>query len=184
MRSIILYIAMSLDGYIADREGGVDWLTGQEPGQDIPDSYSTLLERIDTVLLGWNTYHQLTTQLSPEQWPYEGLNCYVFTHRSLPPKEGITFSDADPCALVRELKARPGRDIWLCGGADLARQALALDLVDQLRLTILPILLGGGVPLFGPLDAPKKLTLEQIEEQNGMVECVYRRREEWARRDL
>ena len=55
---------------------------------------------------------------------------------------------------------------------------------DQLRLTILPILLGGGVPLFGPLDAPKKLTLEQIEEQNGMVECVYRRREEWARRDL
>ena len=72
MRSIILYIAMSLDGYIADREGGVDWLAGQEPGQDMPDSYSTLLERIDTVLLGWNTYHQLTTQLSPEQWPYEG----------------------------------------------------------------------------------------------------------------
>ena len=120
MRSIILYIAMSLDGYIADREGGVDWLAGQEPGQDMPDSYSTLLERIDTVLLGWNTYHQLTTQLSPEQWPYEGLDCYVFTHRSLPSKEGITFSDADPCALVRELKARPGRDIWLCGGAALA----------------------------------------------------------------
>ena len=75
MRSVILYIAMSLDGYIADREGGVDWLAGQEPGQDMPDSYSTLLERIDTVLLGWNTYHQLTTQLSPEQWPYEGLDC-------------------------------------------------------------------------------------------------------------
>lgn len=76
MRSVILYIAMSLDGYIADREGGVDWLAGQEPGQDMPDSYNTLLERIDTVLLGWNTYHQLTTQLSPEQWPYEGLDCY------------------------------------------------------------------------------------------------------------
>ena len=102
MRSVILYIAMSLDGYIADREGGVEWLAGQEPGQDMPDSYSTLLERIDTVLLGWNTYHQLTTQLSPEQWPYEGLDCYVFTHRSLPPKEGITFADADFGKLIKD----------------------------------------------------------------------------------
>ena len=158
MRSIILYIAMSLDGYIADREGGVDWLTGQEPGQDIPDSYSTLLERIDTVLLGWNTYHQLS---------------YVFTHRSLPPKEGITFSDADPCALVRELKARPGRDIWLCGGAALAQALAAAGLIDRYEITVIPTLLGGGVPLFGALEQEQKLRLLGTDTFNGMAELIY-----------
>ena len=173
MRSVILYIAMSLDGYIADREGGVDWLAGQEPGQDIPDSYSTLLERIDTVLLGWNTYHQLTTQLSPEQWPYEGLDCYVFTHRSLPSKEGITFSDADPCALVRELKARPGRDIWLCGGAALAQALAAAGLIDRYEITVIPTLLGGGVPLFGALEQEQKLRLLGTGTFNGMAELIY-----------
>ena len=173
MRSVILYIAMSLDGYIADREGGVDWLAGQEPGQDMPDSYSTLLERIDTVLLGWNTYHQLTTQLSPEQWPYEGLDCYVFTHRSLPSKEGITFADADPCALVRELKTRPGRDIWLCGGAVLAQALAAAGLIDRYEITVIPTLLGGGVPLFGTLVQEQKLRLLGTNTFNGMAELIY-----------
>lgn len=173
MRSVILYIAMSLDGYIADREGGVDWLAGQEPGQDMPDSYNTLLERIDTVLLGWNTYHQLTTQLSPGQWPYEGLDCYVFTHRSLPPGDGITFTDADPCALVRELKTRPGRDIWLCGGAALAQALAAAGLIDRYEITVIPTLLGSGVPLFGALEQEQKLRLLGTGTFNGMAELIY-----------
>ena len=173
MRSVILYIAMSLDGYIANQEGGVDWLAGQEPGSDMPDSYNALLERIDTVLLGWNTYRQLTTQLSPEQWPYEGLNCYVFTHRSLPPREGITFTCTDPCAVVRELKARPGRDIWLCGGAVLVQALAAADLIDRYELTIIPTLLGGGVPLFSLLERERKLRLLHAGTFNGMAELIY-----------
>ena len=72
MREVILYIAMSLDGYIADAQGGVDWLGGHGEPEEGMESYSRLLQRIDTVVMGWNTYHQVTTQLSPDRWVYEG----------------------------------------------------------------------------------------------------------------
>lgn len=176
MRSVILYIAMSLDGYIADRAGGVGWLTGQEPGPDMPDSYNALLERIDTVLLGWNTYHQLVTELSPDRWVYEGLDCYVFTHRALPPVEGIAFTAENPCSLVRRLKARPGKDIWLCGGAALAQALAAAGLIDRYEITVIPTLLGGGAPLFGTLAEEQQLRLLHTGTFNGMVELVYAHR--------
>ena len=99
MREVILYIAMSLDGYIADAQGGVDWLGGHGEPEEGMESYSRLLQRIDTVVMGWNTYHQVTTELSPERWVYEGLHTYVITHRPLPAAPGITFTAEDPCAL-------------------------------------------------------------------------------------
>ena len=68
MRKISLFIAMSLDGYIADREGSVDWLRGQDNDGEDMDTYSKFAESIDTVIMGWNTYHQITTELSPEEW--------------------------------------------------------------------------------------------------------------------
>ena len=80
MREISLFIAMSLDGYIADSRGGVDWLTGQKEDGEMIDTYSLFIRDVDTVLMGWNTYHQIVTELSPEQWIYEGLKTYVFTH--------------------------------------------------------------------------------------------------------
>ncbi len=172
MRKIILYIATSLDGYIADRDGSVDWLTGDGSGED-SDSYAKLLERADTVLLGWNTYHQIVTQLSPERWVYDGLESYVFTHRPLPSVPGITFTAADPRALVRELKARPGKDIWLCGGAALTQTLAAAGLIDRYELTVIPTLLGGGVPLFGALPEERKLHLLHTAVHNGMTELVY-----------
>lgn len=73
MREISLFIAMSLDGYIADSRGGVDWLTGQKEDGEMIDTYSLFIRDVDTVLMGWNTYHQIVTELSPEQWIYEGL---------------------------------------------------------------------------------------------------------------
>lgn len=85
MRNVILFIAMSLDGYLADRRGGVDWLRGQDPGAEDPDSYAPFSQRVDTVLMGWNTYHQIITELSPGTWVYSGMTSYVFTHRELPP---------------------------------------------------------------------------------------------------
>ena len=96
MREVILYIAMSLDGYIADAQGGVDWLGGHGEPEEGMESYSRLLQRIDTVVMGWNTYHQVTTQLSPDRWVYEGLHTYVITHRPLPAAPGITFTAEDP----------------------------------------------------------------------------------------
>lgn len=181
MRRIVLYLGMSLDGFVADRAGGVDWMAGQDPSDPQEGSYSEFIQTVDTVWMGRTTYDQVTQQLSPGLWPYEGLETYVFTHRPASgAPEGVQFTAQPLDQLARDLKSRPGKDIWLCGGADLARQALALDLVDKLRLTVLPILLGGGIPLFGSLPAPRQLALTQVQERNGMVECSYLRREEWS----
>ena len=76
MRKISLFIAMSLDGYIADSKGSVEWLQGQGDGEDI-DTYSEFIKDIDTILMGWNTYHQIVTELSPNEWIYRDFITYV-----------------------------------------------------------------------------------------------------------
>lgn len=81
MGKIILYLAMSVDGYIADEQGGVGWLGGDGSEPDAPGSYPAFYETVDTMVMGWTTYRQIVTELSPDSWPYEGRPCYVVTHR-------------------------------------------------------------------------------------------------------
>lgn len=109
MRDVILFIAMSLDGYIADRQGGVAWLCGEEADADMPDTYGTFVRDIDTVIMGWNTYHQIVTELSPNDWVYKGLDCHVLTHRTVaPPKKASALPTnrranwSDGCNAPRE----------------------------------------------------------------------------------
>lgn len=116
MREAVLYIGMSLDGYIADRNGGVGWMRGQDPADESPGSYPEFLRTVDTVVMGRTTYHQVVTELSPGEWIYAGLHSYVLTHRPQPGPAGITFTDEAPSALIDRLKTQPGRDIWICGG--------------------------------------------------------------------
>ena len=78
MRDTTLFIAMSLDGYIADKDGKVDWLSGHTPDADDMTSYSEFIKDIDTVVMGYNTYHQIVTELSPGDWPYI---CLLYTSR-------------------------------------------------------------------------------------------------------
>ena len=68
MRQVVLYIAMSLDGYIADGEGNVAWISGQDDSVENKDTYSDFIKNVDTILMGWNTYHQVTAVLSPAEW--------------------------------------------------------------------------------------------------------------------
>lgn len=82
MKQVTLFIAISLDGYIADRSGGVDWLSGTST--EDTDSYDAFIRGIDTVIMGGNTYRQIITQLSPETWPYPELESYVVTRHSIP----------------------------------------------------------------------------------------------------
>lgn len=176
MRTVILFIAMSLDGYLADRRGGVGWLRGQDPCAEDPDSYAPFSQRVDTVLMGWNTYHQIITELSPEHWVYDGMTSYVFTHRELPSTDAVRFTSQDPCALVRALREQPGRDIWACGGADLIGQLMAGDCIDRLEVSVIPVCLGGGIPLFRPTGRELPLRLLETRQDNGIVELIYQRR--------
>lgn len=168
---------MSLDGYIADPQGGVDWLVGEDRTREVPDSYDAFVCNVDVVIMGWNTYHKIVTELSPEKWVYEGLQAYVITHRSVEQREGVVFTDESPCTLVRRLKQAEGRSIWICGGADIVGQLLGEGLIDMFHVAIIPILLGGGTRLFGVQHSPAGLQLVSTLSYNGIVEVVYRKRD-------
>lgn len=176
MRSVTLFLAVSLDGFLADRQGGVGWLAGQEPGRDDLQTYEAFSKGIDTVLMGWNTYRQIAEEISPQQWPYQGLQCYVLTHRRPQPRPGICFVQQEACALVRQLKMQPEKGIWICGGADLAGQLMRENAIDRYHLSVIPTLLGGGVRLFGPLPQQLPLRLVDTCHYNGIVDLIYERR--------
>ena len=176
MRKVILFIAMSLDGYIADENGGVDWLRGQGDDQEVPDTYPSFIQNIDTVMMGWNTYHQVATELSPNEWVYKDLQSYVFTHRNQKDTENIKFLSEDPIQVVKDLKNEQGKDIWICGGASLVQQLEQENLIDQYYITIIPTLLGQGAQLFGKLPKPIDLRLIKSQNYDGITELIYERR--------
>lgn len=111
MRKVILYIGMSLDGYIADENGRVDWLSGQDEERENEDTYSEFIKGIDTVVMGRKTYDQVRQELSPEIWPYETLTSYIITHRNEKPTDNIKFVLEEPCGLTVRLKEMQGKDI-------------------------------------------------------------------------
>ena len=176
MREVVLYIAMSLDGYVADETGGVDWLEGHGEGPEGADSYSRFIREVDTVIMGRNTYRQVTTQLSPERWVYQGLHTYVVTHRPLPSTQDITFTAEHPCALIRRLRQGPGKSIWICGGPSILSPLMEEDLIDRYHISVIPTILGSGIRLFGALEEARKLRLLNTQASDGIVELIYRRR--------
>ena len=180
MRKIVLYIAMSLDGYIADQHGNVDWLSGQETVPDADsgnvDSYSEFVRTVDTVVMGWNTYHQIVTELSPDTWVYRGLTSYVITHRKQSSTDDVRFTDRSPCELVRNLRQQEGADIWICGGAEIVRQLMQEDLIDRFHISVIPTILGDGIPLFGQSEQELQLRLIRTQSYNGITDLVYERR--------
>ena len=176
MRKVVLYIAISLDGYIADADGGVDWLAGQEEYAEGTDSYGAFIKDVDTVIMGWNTYHQVTTELSLTEWVYADLTSYVITHRKLCATDKILFTDENPCALVKRLVQEQGKAIWINGGATIAQQFMRENLIDRYHICIIPTILGSGIPLFAPTDTRVDLRLVNAWNENGITELVYERR--------
>lgn len=176
MRKVVLFIAMSLDGYIADEYGSVDWLDGQDINAENVDTYSRFVRNVDTVIMGWNTYHQIVTELSPEEWVYANLTSYVITHRKPPSKGEIFFTGKSPSDLVKELKNKEGKGIWVCGGANIVQQLVQADLIDEYYISVIPTILGSGIRLFGISSNEIKLKLISTRNYNGIVELIYTHR--------
>ncbi|MDU7706876.1 MAG: dihydrofolate reductase family protein [Clostridium sp.] len=175
MRKAILYIAMSLDGYIADKEGGVGWLDEYGDVEE-NEGYTMFMKEIDTVIMGYTTYHQIATELSPDQWVYEGLESYVITHNTIPSIPTIKFIKEDPCKLVRELKEKEGKSIWICGGAKIVSQLMREDMIDTFYISVIPTILGNGIRLFDIMEDEVKLKLVRAGNYNGIAELIYNRR--------
>ncbi len=167
---------MSLDGYIADPQGGISWLSGENPNEHNMDGYTNFIKDIDTVILGYNTYDQIVTELSPTKWAYEGMQSYVFTSKQLDDKQEISFINGNIGGLINKLKQENGKDIWICGGAGIVNQALKDNLIDKYIITIIPTLLGGGIKLFNQDFNETKLKLADTTTYNGIVEVTYTNR--------
>ena len=173
MASIILYIACSLDGYIADDSGSVSWLDAFGDGGD-DFGYTDFLQQVGTLLMGGRTYRQV---LEFGEWPYPGKRTVVFTRH---PVEGeappdVEFRHELTPALLETLRAGDSRAIWLVGGANLVAQVIRLQELDSCRIFIMPLVLGSGIPLFEPGLKLASLQLEQATPHaQGVVELRYR----------
>lgn len=176
MRKVVLYIAMSLDGFVADESGGVDWLSGQDRDKEDMESYAEFIKTVDTVILGWTTYHQIAEELFQGGWPYKGMKSYVATHRICNSTEDIIFVNKNIEELIRELKEQNGKDIWICGGASIINPLIRADLIERYTISVIPCILGAGIRLFECGLPERKLKLVSTEHYNGITDLVYERR--------
>lgn len=168
MREIVLYIAASLDGYIADPNGNIDWLLAYDATQS---DYAAFLDTVDTIIMGHTTYTQLTTQLSPDVWPYADKEVYVASHQTHPISNLVTFVK-DPVKLVTQLKEEEGKVIWIVGGGKIIASLFDAKLIDTLILTTVPVSIGKGIPLFP--NKPLNFTLVKSEVFGPFVTSTYK----------
>jgi dihydrofolate reductase len=174
MRQIVLYSAVSLDNYIARKDGNVDWLDA--PEYELPDEdygYTDFNQTIDTTLMGHNTYNALLGFDVP--FPYPDKTNYIFSRTAdHEDTEYVKFITGDIANFVRELKNEKGKDIWLIGGGQINTLLLNNHLIDKVRLTLIPVTLGEGIPLF--LGQAKETTLKLESNktyENGFVQLTY-----------
>jgi dihydrofolate reductase len=176
LRKVIYSVGCSLDGYIAAPDGSVDWLNrvaSKAEGEDF--GMGAFFQSIDTVLMGRKTYeHALKMGMGKDG--YKGMKNYVFS-RSLPPgeRDGVEFVSATIKQVVTRLRKSSGRDIWLCGGGELARQALAEGIVDEVTLGVAPVLIGAGRPTFPSTFPETDLELVECKQYKaGILGLTYR----------
>jgi len=174
MPEVVYYVAASLDGYIATDDGGVGWLAPfQSPSEDhgAGDLYSS----IDALLMGSHTYE---FALKLGQWPSPDKPSWVFTRRDLRVLHpSITLTSHNPAEVVELLRARGVRRAWLMGGGELATSFRSAGLISRFIISIFPVILGSGIPLFAPAPSVED-SLRLIEAKpfaSGIVQLSYER---------
>jgi dihydrofolate reductase len=172
---VTLHVVASLDGFIARKDNSVSWLDGNgsiyEAGVSISEEEAAaFVKAIDCYVLGSHTYEH-ALELG---WPYGDTPTVVVTSREWPSaRNSVELYSGDLETLVREKLAPRFRNIWLVGGAMLSQSFLSLGLVDEIRLTIAPVLLGDGLRLFGALNEKRWDLKNVVAYKNGFVELTY-----------
>lgn len=172
MRKIILYIAQTLDGYIARKDGSIDFL--DKYGQNQEDyGYHRFMDRIDTMIMGMKTYQQVSS--FEGGYPHHDVKSYILTHQELAPVDNIIFT-RDVLSLYKTITSNKGKDVFLVGGAKVIQSFMNLDLIDEMIISILPETIGEGIPLFiDHLNKNKYKLISTKSFTDGIVQITYKK---------
>lgn len=173
MRKVILYIAMSLDGYIAKNNNDMSFLSiVQKDGEDY--GYNVFIKEIDTVIMGRKTYDWVMTQV--KEFPHADIDSYIITRAPAHAKGKISFYTGNLKELILELKQNTGKNIFIDGGAEIVNLLMQDNLIDEYIISIIPILLGDGVRLFNRSIMEQNLELISSKQyETGLIQLHYKR---------
>lgn len=175
-RKVILFIAETLDGYIAEENGNIDYLIDNNfTSGDVDDrEYEKLVKHVDTVVMGRKTYNQVSNKLSPDDYPYDDFENYIMTRHPGDGVGNIHYVNGEVVDLVKGLKNESSKkDIWIVGGSSIIAPLVNNDLIDTYQIAIVPIVLGKGIPLFSEKTKFKEFTLESVKKVNGISYLTY-----------
>jgi dihydrofolate reductase len=171
-----VFIGASLDGFIARNDGSLDWLPGStDPALDEDTGYHEFYASVDTLVMGRNTWE---TVRRFAVWPYQGKRVIVLSSRFGSVPEPLAHDAqglcASPARLANELQSTGAQHVYVDGGRTI-QNFLRAGLIDELTITVIPVLLGSGIPLFGDLEHDVRLLLLSTRGfKNGMVQSRYR----------
>ncbi len=170
-RKVILYIAMSLDGYIARENDDIDWLSMVEnPPEDY--GYAAFVQNVDTVIMGRKTYDKVCS--FGIEFPHKGRKCYVLSRTKTGADENVEYYSGNLESLILDLKNTEGGNIFVDGGAETVNELLKLGMIDEFIVSIIPIFLGSGIRLFKDGRPEQKLKLRgSTEYAAGLVKLWY-----------
>jgi dihydrofolate reductase len=173
---VSVYIATSLDGFIAKRDGSIDWLN--EANAVVPEGedcgFMAFMDSVDALIMGRKTYEQV---LSFGQWAYGDTPVVVLSHNSieipLRLPDTVSHSAESPSAILKRLAANDVKHVYVDGGSTI-QSFIAESLIDEITITIIPVVLGGGIPLFAPIKKDITLThLRTTAYAFGFVQSTY-----------
>lgn len=173
MKKVKLYIAMSLNGKIARKGGEVDWLEAIPNPAQTDYGYQEFYKTIDTTIMGKKTYNQIMSW--GIDFPYAGNKNYVFTRNSeIKNTEHVNFVSENHIDLIREIKNKDGKDIWLIGGGNLNSLLIEENLIDEMIVFVMPIVLPNGIDLFDSFKTDKSIVLKSSKSHSsGVIELKY-----------
>ncbi len=176
MRQLNLYIATSLDGYIAQPNDDLSFLKLVEAeGEDY--GYKEFVSNIDTIIIGRKTYDWVLRNIGPQHYDNGNNDVYVITRSQQPNRGRTKFYNGDLKELILQLKSQPGKNIYCDGGAEVINGFLNYDLIDELTISIVPILLGDGIRLFKDGRPEQMLELVSAKSfETGLVQLHYKRK--------
>lgn len=176
-RKIILNLAISLDGFIADEEGGFSWIVGDNDvslDTDKKFDFEEFAKEVDVIVMGRKAYEDCPSETLDS---FSDKKIYVATHKNIESKsEHVEVIGGDVVQTIMDLKNQKGKNIWLFGGAGVLDPFLKADVIDEYIIGVIPTILGKGRPLFLKENPTIKLHLEAFTSQEGIVVLKYSKR--------